>query len=70
MKLDQTSAPLKPALFAAVTAIALLATAPADAIPMVQNYNIDFSSPTQAFGAPGQSAASFGTDRFILGNSC
>jgi len=69
MKLDQTPAPLKSALCAAVSAIALLATAPADAVPMVQNYNVDFSSPTQAFWGPGQTQASFGVDQFILGNS-
>lgn len=39
------------------------------AIPMTSTYNVDFSSPTESFWGPGQSAADFGFDRFILGDS-
>lgn len=45
----------------------LLASTPASAGSIV--YDVDFSSPTQAIWGPGQSAASFGINQFILGNS-
>jgi hypothetical protein len=36
---------------------------------MTTSYNLDFSSPTESFWGPGQSAASFGYNRLILGNT-
>ncbi len=60
---------LRPLLYSAASAVAMLAAAPAFAGPMLQNYNVDFSSPTQAFWGPGQSAANFGINQMILGNT-
>lgn len=41
----------------------------AHAVPVVANYNLDFSSPTENFWGPGKSAASFSYDQLILGNT-
>ena len=57
-----------PAVFLAI-AIGLLVAAPALATPIVLNQNVDFSSPNQSFWGPGQSAANFGIDTFLLGSS-
>jgi hypothetical protein len=40
----------------------------ASALPMTLNYNLDFSSPSESFWGPGQTAASFGYNSMILGN--
>jgi hypothetical protein len=47
--------------------LGLLAHTPAIAASIV--YDVNFSSPTESFWGPGESAASFGFDQFILGNS-
>jgi hypothetical protein len=53
-----------------LTALALAGCAgSAQAIPVTSTFNLDFSAPTQNFWGPGQSAASFDFDKFILGNS-
>ena len=53
----------------AIAAIALLTAVPASAVPVFQDYNLDFSSPTQSFWGPGKSAASFNYNKVILGNT-
>jgi hypothetical protein len=47
----------------------MLAAPPAFATPITLTQAVDFSSPSQAFWGPGQSAANFGIDTFLLGNS-
>jgi hypothetical protein len=56
-------------LYGAASAVLVLVTASAQAVPAVQNYNVDFSSPTQSFWGPGQSAADFAFNQLILGNT-
>lgn len=58
---------LLPLTFATATGLGLVATA--HAVPMTTSYNVDFSSPSQSFWGPGQSAASFGYNSLILGNT-
>lgn len=41
----------------------------AHATPMTATYALDFSSPVESFWGPGQSAASFGYNHLILGNT-
>lgn len=41
----------------------------AEAAPVVQNFDVNFSSPTESFWGPGQSAADFGVDMFLFGNT-
>jgi hypothetical protein len=69
MRFPHDSRILRPLLYTAASAVAMLAAAPAFAGPMLQNYNVDFSSPTQAIWGPGQSAADFAFNQMILGNT-
>jgi hypothetical protein len=69
MKVVMNPKRTKSSLCGAATAIAMFAAAPVWSVPMVQNYNVDFSSPTESFWGPGQSAASFGYNQLILDNT-
>lgn len=52
---------------AAIAAAGL--TGAASAAPMTVSYSADFSSPTESFWGPGNSAASFGFNQMLFGNT-
>lgn len=60
---------LRSALRSAASSVAMLAAVAAHAAPVVQSYDLNFSSPNQSFWGPGQSAADFAFNQLILGNT-
>ena len=57
------------ALCGVSSSVAILAAVAAQAAPVTQNYDLNFSSPSQAFWGPGQSAANFAFNQLILGST-